>query len=429
MNGATLLVYDPDGLTSEVTRHAVWDLQEPVSVSEFREFVNLAEAVEQGSGIITLVAAVRNDVDETLTRLAIVHEEYPTIPIVLILKHRDAADVAQVVRTGAVELLFEDDIDQLLAPALHRSTHIGRAGLRGPEGRGRKETATDVMVFVSPVGGAGRTFLASNAAVWLQENATPAQDNSDPRVCLIDLSGPYGAASTALRVRPSLSVAQAAHAAAHPAELEENIDEYLSEHPLGFKVLAPGDIPDTWNTIEPDDVGALMGVLSVTHDAVVVDAPCGLDDVVTAVLRYATTIGVVVRLDVPSVRALRLYLAQLDELGVPRDRIEIIINQVTTGMGMDVADVMNYLDQYRTRWLASDTGTVVASMDKGQPLLAFKPRHSLSRAIAETFAAFQQDRGGHDSEESTTPDEHHGTDDGGLRTSALRFVGRLRPTR
>ena len=132
--------------------------------------------------------------------------------IVLALGPKPRANLGDIVRTGAVDLVEYPTSKRQLAAALKRAFDIadvvGRR--RGPDApRRRARLAVDrpqfaeVFTVASSSGGCGKTFYATNLACYLAAQ-------TGKRVCLVDLDLQFGEVSTALHLRPTFTISRPA---------------------------------------------------------------------------------------------------------------------------------------------------------------------------------------------------------------------------
>ncbi len=168
-----------------------------------------------------------------LRRLSSLHQRFPWVSIILALQERPRADLAEIVQVGADDLLPLHSDDDELRAALDRAVRITRARFDVMTNGSRADRGRTIMIS-SASGGCGKTFLATNAAEFL------ARTTHQP-VVLIDLDLQFGEVSTALRLRPDVTITDALAAEAEGFELEEILDDFLLSHPDGFRILAaPG---------------------------------------------------------------------------------------------------------------------------------------------------------------------------------------------
>src|SRR5205807_2074226 len=213
-----------------------------------------------------------------LRRLGSLHERYPWVSVVLALEERPRADLAEIVQVGADDLVPLHADDAELRRTLTRAARItrgrlgmGAAGPGGTSGRGR------IVMISSASGGCGKTFLATNAAEFLART-------TDEPVVLVDLDLQFGEVSTALRLRPDVTITDALAVEAEGHDLDEILDDYLLPHPDGFKVLAAPRLPAEADSVTPGDVARILDVLRARRAWVVIDTHDGLGELFVAAL-------------------------------------------------------------------------------------------------------------------------------------------------
>jgi len=312
-----------------------------------------------------------------LRRLASLHQRHPWVSIVLALHERPKADLAEIVQVGACDVvpLHGDDGD--LRETLARATRLTRArlGLDGGPGGGRGR----VVMVASASGGCGKTFVATNAATFLAR-ATGAP------VVLVDLDLQFGEVSTALRLRPEVTITDALAAEAAGADLDEILDGYLLPHPDGFKVLAAPRLPAEADSITPGDVTRLLDVLRARRAWVVVDTHEGFSDVSTAALEATDHLFAVATPDRPSLLSLNRFLAGLERRGVGGGAISVVLNKAEAGNGFEAADMAARLGR-RFDAVVPYSRHALRSTNVGVPLITGQPKSPIARLLATALSA------------------------------------------
>jgi pilus assembly protein CpaE len=311
-----------------------------------------------------------------LRRLASLHQRHPWVSIVLALHERPRADLAEIVQVGACDLvpLHADHAD--LRETLARAARLTRARLgvaAGPGGgRGR------VVMVASASGGCGKTFVATTAAPCL------ARATGGP-VVLVDLDLQFGEVSTALRLRPELTITDALAAEAAGADLSEILDEYLLSHPDGFKVLAAPTRPAEADSVTPGDVTRLLDVLRARRAWVVVDTHEGFSDVSAAALEATDHVFAVATPDRPSLLNLERFLAALERLGMAAGAISVVLNKAEPGNGFDRDDMAAHLGRPFDA-VVPYSRHALRSTNVGVPLLAGQPKSPIARLLATALS-------------------------------------------
>ncbi|MDQ3946975.1 MAG: AAA family ATPase, partial [Actinomycetota bacterium] len=251
-----------------------------------------------------------------LRRVATFHEEAPWTSILLAFADRPDASLREIVQAGADDILRMPIDPDELAISLERSLEIGRlrrvvAGT-GPAVNGSAVPSpapsglAKVFTVSSATGGCGKTFLATNMALYLARHTRK-------RVVLIDLDLQFGEVSTALRLRPKYTIYDALHRGEDGEQLEfgEHLNEFLVEHEGGFSVLSAPKEPAEADRITPADVTRILEVLRTRADYVVVDTPAALTEIVLAAFDLSEHLFALATVDLPSVRNLGVFLQTL----------------------------------------------------------------------------------------------------------------------
>jgi len=206
---------------------------------------------------------------------------------------------------------------------LHRpvSSHdleavLGRL-LQGVEG-GAPTTLGSIVSFVSNKGGVGKSTLAVNAAVRLAER-------NPGRVLLVDSSLQLGVCSYMLDLQPKSNILDAVR---QRERLDETLLRQLSApHSSGLRLLGAPSNALLAAEVSEDSMANVLQVARRAFDLVIVDTFPLLDSLVLAILDLSDLVHVVLQSTVPNVAGARPYFKVLDEIGVPRSRIRVILNQ------------------------------------------------------------------------------------------------------
>jgi pilus assembly protein CpaE len=314
-----------------------------------------------------------------LRRLATLHQRYPWVAVVLALHERPRADLAEIVQVGADDLIALHADDAELRRTLDRAARITRGRL-GVGSDGSRAAGRGRIVMVSSAsGGCGKTFLATNAAEFL------VRTTGQP-VVLLDLDLQFGEVSTALRLRPDVTITDALSAEAEGHDLEDVLDGYLLDHPDGFKVLAAPRLPAEADSVTPGDITRILDVLRARRAWVVIDTHEGLGDLFLAALEATDHVFAVATPDRPSLVNLSRFLGALERLGVAAGNISVVLNKAGDDTGLDLGDMVAELGR-PFEAIVSYSRDVSRSVNTGIPLIVGKPKSAIARQLAAAMAA------------------------------------------
>jgi len=313
-----------------------------------------------------------------LRRLGSLHEHHPWVSLVLALHERPRADLAEIIQVGADDLVPLHADDAQLRSTLTRAARITRSRL-GAAADGPGSCRGRIVMVSSASGGCGKTFLATNAAEFLART-------TDQTVVLLDLDLQFGEVSTALRLRPEVTITDALAAEAEGHDLDEILDDFLLTHPDGFKVLAAPRLPAEADSVTPGDVARILDVLRARRAWVVIDTHEGLGELFVAALEATDHVFAVATPDRPSLVNLGRYLTALERLGMAPANISVILNKAEADTGLDPVDMAAELGR-RFAAIVPYSRAVHRSVNLGVPVIVGEPRSPIAALLTTALSA------------------------------------------
>lgn len=295
--------------------------------------------------------------------------------VIMVSVEGDIEYLRRAMQTGARDFLVKPFSPDDLAKAIRRCVQ-GRPGGGAAARRGR------VTAVFGTKGGVGRTTVAANLAVALSLART------DRRVVLADLDLEFGNLAQVLSLRPTSSIVDLCRL---PDPLTpERVGEALVRHPdLNLSLLAAPPAPHLAAEVDGEGrldqgrnyVGEVLRALQEGWDEVVVDTSAGFREATLTALDAADVILLVTTPDIPALHntAKALNILQ-QQLGYPRDKVRLIVNQADADGGLGVEDVAEALDFPVHLTLPRDRAVALA-VNAGQPVLGRRTRSAFGQAI------------------------------------------------
>lgn len=214
-----------------------------------------------------------------------------------------------LMRSGLRDFLRRPVSSQELADVLERQV----LGQTAQQATGR------VACFAGNKGGVGKSTLAVNSSVLLA-NRHPG------RVLLVDASMQLGSCAAMLDLEPQATIVDAAR---ELYRLDETLLRSLAEeHESGLQLLAaPRDASES-GLLDETSLGRILAVARRAYDWVVIDTFPLLDNLALTVLDFSDRVWVATSSGVPAVRGVASYLSLIERLGVPRERVRLVLNGV-----------------------------------------------------------------------------------------------------
>lgn len=359
---------------------------EPELTSQLKRVIDMA-AVSQVTGIpgarqiledrVTPVEAVvlgpQLSVDEAVHGARTLRQASPTINLVLVTNEATPDVLREAMRAGISDVLERRPHDDHLLEAVNRARQLTNE-LRAAAGGSTPTDATanrrTITVF-STKGGSGKSLLATNLAVLLAEEA-PDQ------VVLVDLDLHSGDDAVMLQLLPNWTIADAA---ARGSALDaEQLRGFLTSHVSKLRLLAAPTHPAHADEIKADAVGHILTLLRGMFRYVIVDGPAQFTDPLLTALDQTDVVVVVAMMDVPSIKNLRVSTQTLQELGIPRDRLRLVLNRADSKVGLTVKEIESSLGTQIDAEIPSSR-EVPFAVNQGQPIVTERPRSGVSASI------------------------------------------------
>lgn len=354
----------------------------------------VAEVLEAEGPFDVLVAGPSLGTRSGLARLRVIREDQPATSLVLAFSRRPDADLTDIVRTGAIDLVRLPVEGSDLVDAVNRAISLSQvkaqaaavaaataaaasgqhvAGSDGPVAT-PSNTLARTFTISSATGGCGKTFYATNLAYFLTRY-------TGKRACIVDLDLQFGEVSTALRMRPKFTIFDALQREdTDEDDLREHIEEYTVQHETGVHILAAPREPSEADRISPPDVTRIVEAVRKNFDYVVIDTPPQLNELVLAAFDLSDGLYVMATLDLPSVRNMSVFLSTLERLKVSADNVKLILNKAESDVGIDIDQVTRLFPQGFESVLPY-AKEVSRSINLGMPVMAASPQAEISRLM------------------------------------------------
>lgn len=229
-----------------------------------------------------------------------------------------------------------------------------------------------ISVF-STKGGVGKTTIATNLAVSLAEETRQ-------KVVVLDLDLQFGDVAVMLNVAPKRTITELIQ---DINQMERDLLEgYLVTHPTGVKVLPCPTRPEYAELITGAHVEKILSVLKQNYDYIVIDTPPSFNETTLTALDLCHQILLVVALDLPTIKNVKLGLEVLDSLHL-KGKSRLVLNRSASDIGIKPEDMEESLGLKAVTHIPSDGRTVITSVNKGSPFVVTDPNTKITESIRE----------------------------------------------
>lgn len=302
---------------------------------------------------------------------------HPHLSVIVSSFEKNPEWILKLMRAGAVEYLLRPINQDELIQAL---TKVGRFWFSKPP---TDKKQGNIIAVYYPTGGVGVTTVAVNLAAGLASGSD--------KVALVDLNLLTGDIATFLDVNPSYTLSSVTN---NIARLDANfLMGVMTRHSSGPYVLTePTELDDAIN-ITPEQVSRLLQFLKGIFDYVVVDCGGQLAGCTMSILENANLILFTSVLSLPAIKTSKRYLAAMERKGIRKDRLKLIVNRYLPKADIQVKDAERVLGYSVFTSLPNDYENIIASINKGVPLVRLLPRAPATKAFANLVEQTKKELG------------------------------------
>ncbi len=243
----------------------------------------------------------------------------------------------------------------------------------------RDPSSSSVLFGVfAPKGGVGKTTLAFNLAVAIQQHL-------GARTVLVDGSLQFGDLRALLKVPPDVpSIIDL------PTDRiqETDLADVLWRDPSGIDILLAPPRIEMADMVTPRDIEKVLSLLRRVYQVTVVDNATSLSDLTLAFLDAADVILQVLTYDSTTIRNTVSVAETFRAIGYPPSKIQYVLNRADSQGGLDPAVIQAAIGRSPEHSIVSDGRLVVEANNQGVPFVLAAPDARISgdmRRMAEAL--------------------------------------------
>lgn len=290
----------------------------------------------------------------------------PAVHAVGLHRASDSTVLVQVLRAGASEFLFSP-----FDPAAQKDAVARLRRLRQPETEG-VQAQGKMLVVTSSKPGSGGSTLATHLAHAIRRT-------SGQRVLLIDLDTEGGTVGFFLKLQSATSIVTALQNA---ERLDANLWSSLVSGSTGVDVLPAPEAPSS-EPVDPNRLHEVLEYARILYDYIIVDTPSIFHRSSLLAISEADQTLLISTGDLASLHLTRKAVQLLTQLGLPRDRYQVVVNRVSRRDGIGESDIEKILNCRVYASVPNDYFPLHRVISLGQPLA---PDCDLGKSIAALAA-------------------------------------------
>lgn len=309
-----------------------------------------------------IVVVLSPNPEPALTAVREMHAMLST-HILVIGPGTDPQLILRALREGASQYVDE-------AETLHEiATSLKRLSLDTP----RQSEPGRLITVLGPSGGSGGSTLSVNLAAALASKYE--------RCALFDLKLETGDLATLLDIEPEHTIADFCRNM--PRMDQVMFAQCFARHKCGIHLLAS---PNHYSEVEDVTARGVRKALSMARSQfpfVIVDLDHSYRGPHAQALFQADVVILVMQLDFTSLRQSRRVLNYLHEVGIERNRIQLVVNRYRRPKELPVSEVEETLGLNVRFLIPDDPRCINQANNKGVPVVLDQPRAKSSKRLIE----------------------------------------------
>lgn len=230
----------------------------------------------------------------------------------------------------------------------------------GPLGGGYAAANGKIITIYSPKGGTGRTTLAANLAVTLQ--------NDETQVAIVDGNLQFGDVTIFFNVQSQNHIGVLAP---RVAELDPNVveDVMISHGDSKVKILAAPPKPGEAEDVSGEQFTKLLQYLKRMYAYIIVDTTSSLNEITLAALDISDLIVLITTQDIPSIANARLFLDLAPALGIAKENILFVMNKYDKRINITPERIGESFKKEISSVIPLDSSSAIPAMNRGVPFM------------------------------------------------------------
>jgi pilus assembly protein CpaE len=293
-----------------------------------------------------------------------------SIPVILLSAHAEANELVAGYESGADDYVSKPvdmEVLGLKIDALLRRS-------RSSNGTSLQPTTGKLLSVTSAKGGVGTTVLCANLAVLLGRRSET--------VCAFDLNLEHGDLPVMFDLQPKMSLGDALRDMQTMPETFQ-WDDYLVRHSSGAKVLAAPLKPHDASAITEELVAGVTAKMRSLHDYVIADLPPSYNDTALSIYEQSDRIVVVTSPEITSLRRTKELLGVLASLGLPDERVLVVLNRIIEVPAIDARRAEAFLRRPVAVTIPHGGQAFPDSVSTGRPVALSQPGNPAVAAIGD----------------------------------------------
>ncbi len=363
---------------SEKTLAVKLNIKNPETTADLKEAVSAVPGFfisSNGNTCDVMFVEIGGDLEEEFLHIERIKAKGLAREVFLTSSRKDPEVLLRALKTSVKEFFPQPINKEEVVAALEKLKRSIKAEVSGKA----KEKNGRLISIIGSKGGVGATTTAVNLAVSLKEL------EREKAVVLMDMTPLLGSIHLFLDMKSSFSWAEAAR------EIARMDTTYLLntlyEHPAGIHVLPSPLHPWGLETVTPDAMERLVGLLRSAFDLIVVDGCKSFDELSLRMLALSDTILVVTELNLPALVNAKKIQEAFEGLGLSRGKdIKFLINRFQKNPMVSQDDAEKTLGRKIVAMIPNDYETTMSAINNGKTISDVALKSTIMESFRELAA-------------------------------------------
>jgi pilus assembly protein CpaE len=169
------------------------------------------------------------------------------------------------------------------------------------------------------------------------------------------------------------------------------VNEMMCSHKSGVRYIASPRFPIAADTFANDPLRIFVEKLRNSNDFILVDTPHDFSDMTIQMLSMSTSILLIMAPEMASLRTTMSAIEIYDRLGIPTDKIVLILNNNSSNPAIKQAQLEKVLKRPVDFVLPYEAGEVNRALNFGQPFILSNPDLPICLALEKMAYALSDD--------------------------------------
>ncbi len=328
--------------------------------------------ISNGVPCDVMFVEIGRDLDEDFMHIEQIRAKGLAREVFLTSSRKDPEVLLRALKTSVKEFFLQPVSKEEVVAALEK---LKRSIDAEVSGKAIKKNGRLISVIGSK-GGVGATTTAVNLAVSLKET------EGENTVALMDMNPLPGGIHLFLDIKNSFSWAEGARDIARMDSTY--LLNTLYKHPAGIHVLPSPSQPWGLETVTPDAMEKLIGLMRSAFDLIVVDGCKSFDELSLRMLALSDTILVVTELNLPALVNAKKLLETFEGLGLSRGKdIKVVVNRHQKNNMVSPEEAEKTMGTGIASMIPNDYETTMAAINNGKTLADVSRKSSVMENFRE----------------------------------------------